>query len=205
MSSEKIDYANQTGCYLTFATVDCVDIFIRPVHKQIIVHSLNHFIEHKGLSVFSWCLMTNTLHLLTQVRDSFVLNELEKEFKCFTTKKILEAIDTESSVRRGWLLDRLKKPKHSWNRTVDYQVWQESKSPGLVDLNDTNTLVDIFETIHSLPVRDRIVDTDCEFLYSSARDYAGMQGLVEITKLPIIDQLVTVDMTSSFFGKFVRY
>lgn len=39
----------QRSCYyLTFNVVDWIDIFVRPVFKQIIVESLNHYIEKKG-------------------------------------------------------------------------------------------------------------------------------------------------------------
>jgi hypothetical protein len=41
-------------------------------------------------------------------------------------------------------------------------------------------------------------------LYSSARDYAGMKGLVNVTKLPHIEQMITAETTSTFYGKFIR-
>jgi REP element-mobilizing transposase RayT len=205
MSREINNFPGKQACYfLTFNTVDSVDIFIRPVYKQIIVHSLNHFIDHKGLTVFAWCLMTNHLHLLVQARENSVVAELEKEYKSFTTQKILEAIETEPDSRKSWILERFENFGNLLGLLKKYHVWQTSTNPVFIDLDKRETLIEHFEYIHSNPVRDRIVDTECDYLYSSARDYSGMQGLVNIAKLPIIDQLVPTDTTSSFFGKFVR-
>jgi putative transposase len=206
MSNKQHMHPAKGACYfLTFNTVDWVDIFIRPVYKQIIVHSLNHFIEHKGLTVYAWCLMTNHLHLLAQAEENGVIAEIEKEYKSFTTKKILEAIHTEPEVRRQWMLRRFEHIGNRLGFKKKFYVWQRPSNPLYIDLDKKDLLVERFDYIHTNPVRDRIVDTDCDYLYSSARDYSGMQGLVNITKLPIIDQqLIKSDTTSSFFGKFVR-
>jgi putative transposase len=205
MASEHIFHEKQTSYFLTFNTVDWVDVFIRPVYKQIIVHSLNHFIDHKGLTVYSWCLMTNHLHLLAQAKETCVVAEIEKEFKSFTTRKILEAIDTEHPIRKKWMLERFENFSNMLGMMKKYQVWQTSSNPIFMDVTKKEMLLEYVDHIHNNPVRDRIVDTACDYLYSSARDYSGMQGLVNISKLSMIDQqLITSDTTSSFFGKFIR-
>ncbi|MEI9911339.1 MAG: transposase [Bacteroidota bacterium] len=176
-------------CYfLTFNTVDWIDIFIRPVYKQIIVHSLNHFIEHKGLTVYAWCLMTNHLHLLAQADENCVIAEIEKEYKSFTTKKILEAIYTEPQVRKQWMLRRFENLGNILGLLKKFHVWQKASNPVYIEFAKKDMLLEHFDFIHANPVRDRVVDTDCDYLYSSARDYSGMQGLVNVTQLPLIDQ-----------------
>lgn len=206
MRREKDIFSDKQVChFLTFNTVDSVDIFIRPVYKQIIVHSLNHFIDHKELSVLAWCLMTNQLHLLICADDNSSVANIENEFKTFTTVKIQEALETEPGSRKAWILDRFRQSNGFAGLTKTFTVWQSSTSPVFIELGKRDTLVEYFEYIHSSPVRDRIVDTECDYLYSSARDYSGMQGLVHIAKVPVIDQLVASDTTSGFFGKFIRY
>jgi len=206
MHGEKNEFPEKQSCYfLSFNTVDWVDIFIRPVYKQIIVHSLNHFIDHKGLMIYAWCLMTNHVHLLAQAKENATMAEIEKEFKTFTTQKILEAIDTEPGIRRSWMMERFENFGDILGLLKKFHVWQTCSSPVFIDLDRRDTLVEYFDFIHTDPVRDRIVDTACDYLYSSARDYSGMQGLVNISKLPLIDQeIVAADTTSSFFGKFIR-
>jgi REP element-mobilizing transposase RayT len=206
MSRQQNSDSAKGACYFfTFNTVDWVDIFIRPVYKQIIVHSLNHFIEHKGLTVYAWCLMTNHLHLLVKAEENGIMTAIEKEYKSFTTKKILEAIHTEPVARKQWMLHRFETSGNIFGLLKKTHIWQIPSPPVHIDLDKKDMLIEHFHYIHANPVRDRIVDTDCDYLYSSARDYADMQGLVRITKLPLIDQqFIRPDTTGSFFGKFVR-
>ena len=68
MGSDNQLQGRQACYFITFNTVDRVDVFIRPVYKQVVVHTLNHFIDNKGLIVHAWCLMTNHLHLLVQAK-----------------------------------------------------------------------------------------------------------------------------------------
>ncbi len=203
--NENIFPAKQACYFLTFNTVDWVDIFIRPVYKQIIVHSLNYFIDHKGLNVYAWCLMTNHLHLLAQARDNNVIAEIEKEYKSFTTKKILQDIDSEPDARKSWMMEHFENFGNILGFMKKFHVWQTSSNPVFIDMRKKETLLEYVEYIHANPVRDRIVDTDSDYLYSSARDYSGMNGLVHVSKLPHIDQqFITAERTSHFFGKFVR-
>ena len=206
MTSSENTFPTGHACYfITFNTVDWVDIFIRPVYKQIIVHSLNYFIDHKGLNVYAWCLMTNHLHLLAQARGNGVIAEIEKEYKSFTTKKILEDIDTEPAIRKDWMMAHFENFGNMLGLLKKFHVWQTCSSPIFIDLNKRESLIEQIEIIHNNPVRDRIVDTAADYLYSSARDYAGMKGLVRITKLPHIDQqIISSQTTSNFFGKFIR-
>jgi len=206
MASNTGYFSAKQPCYfLTFNTVDWIDIFIRPVYKQIIVHSLNHFIEHKGLNVYAWCLMTNHLHLLVQARDNGVIAEIEKEFKSFTTKKILQEIDTEPDVRRVWMMQHFENFGNMMGFLKKFHVWQTCSTPVFVDPYKKETLIEYTEFIHSNPVRDRIVESASDYLYSSSRDYCGMKGLVNVIKLPHIDQqIITDETTSNFYGKFIR-
>jgi REP element-mobilizing transposase RayT len=206
MTSKENTFPAKQACYfLTFNTVDWVDIFIRPVYKQIIVHSLNHFIAQKGLNVYAWCLMTNHLHLLAQAKENCVIAGIEKEFKSFTTKKILQDIGTEPEARKIWMIERFENFSNVLGFLKKFHIWQTCSNPVFIDLHEKEILLGYVEYIHANPTRDRVVDSAPDYLYSSARDYAGMEGLVHITKLPDIDQqIVTADTTSNFFGKFIR-
>lgn len=201
MWNEDIYTPGKQAChFLTLNTVDCVDIFIRPVYKQVIVHTLNHFIDSKGLNVFSWCLMTNHLHLLVQAQDGYSLDEIEQEYKNFTTQKILAAMETEPETRKEWMLKRFEGFINSPAQLRHYNIWQNRSSRSIIEMDQPARLVEYYEYIHENPVRERFVDLAPDFPYSSARDYAGSQGLVNIIKLPSIEQLLAA--TESFNGSF---
>lgn len=191
--------------FITFNVVDWVDIFIRPVYKQIIVHSLNHFIENKGLNVYAWCLMTNHLHMVASAKEGHALAEIEKELKVFTTQKILEDISVEPPKRLEWMMDRFENFSSSLGLNKKFQIWQTCTNPVYLNPQKPMQLLEQVDYIHNNPVRDRIVTVAEDYLYSSARDYAGMKGLVSIVKLPVVMQQFSAyqNVNGNFFGKYI--
>lgn len=203
MYEERIISMSEHGCYfLTLETIDSVDIFIRPVYKQIVVHTLNHFIDTKGLIVYGWCLMTNRLYLVCQAQRNILLGDIRQSFKQFTTEKIIEAVQTEPDERKTWILERFEKHSGFFGKTL--QCWKKILNPLQLDLNKPETIAEQIDLIHQQPVKDRFVQYPVDFLYSSARDYEGLPGLVKITKLARIEQeLDTIqNMKSSFKTKY---
>ena len=181
MSYKENPTIEQQACYyLTFNIVEWIDIFTRPVFKQIIVESLNYFIEKKGLIVYGWCLMTNHLHLIAQAKEGFSLQVLMNEFKKFTTKIILEDIDAEPEVRRNWIMKKFEQAGRLLKLTDKFQVWQTESHSIYLELENTDRINDQLHFIHDNPVRDRIVTSAEDYVYSSARDYIGIKGLVNI-------------------------
>jgi len=45
--------------FVSFATVNWIDVFIRRTYKDIMVNSLRHCINEKGLELYAWCIMTS--------------------------------------------------------------------------------------------------------------------------------------------------
>lgn len=182
MSFEDQSTSGQHSCqYLTFNVVEWIDIFVRPVFKQIIVESLNHFIEKKGLTVYAWCLMTNHLHLMAQTKQVSGLSTVADDFKKFTTKIILEDIVAEPEIRRKWVMKKFEEASTAMKLLDKFQVWQAPVNSVYIDLRDEDMVNEQIEYIHNNPVRDRIVSHPEDYLHSSARDYVGLRGLVNVS------------------------
>jgi REP element-mobilizing transposase RayT len=166
--------------YLTFNVVDWIDVFIRPTYKQIVVDALNYCIETKKFTVYAWCLMTNHLHMLARAQDGSGLAMIEKEFKRYTTTKILEAIDIEPDLRRSWMLQRFEGCSLSLKKIEKFQLWQSCTNPAFIDFKQVYKLQERVLYIHENPVRDGIVSSPEHYIYSSATDYAGKPGPVKV-------------------------
>lgn len=199
------DYTAREARLITLHTVDWIDIFIRPVYKQVIVHSLNHFIESKGLVVYAWCLMTHHLHLLGR-SQSTPLADLEDQYRSFTTEKIMDAIDTEPPGRKEWMMTHFKN-YNLFGLGKKTQVWESGKGQAAgIAMKKTALLPEHIEYVHREPVRDRIVEAPAEYLYSSARDYTGMKGLVAVTKPPFAEQQLAAAgfINGNFQVRYIR-
>lgn len=208
MFDSKVISFDEHGCYfLTLETVDMVDVFTRPVYKQIVVHTLNHFIDNKGLIVYGWCLMTNRLYLVAQAQRHILLGDIRKGFKQFTSEKIIETIHTEPDERQGWMLQRFEKTTGLFHKQKKHECWKKIKEPVLVDMRKPEIMAEHLEFIHNAPVKERFVQYPADFYYSSARDYIDdVKGLVKIEKLtPVETALDDIEnRKSSFKVKYNR-
>ncbi len=195
------------GCYyFNYATVDGVDLFIRPVYKQLVVHTLNHFIEHKGVTVYAWCLMSSQLQLVGRINEGYSIQAVDDEFREFTTAKIYEAMETEPEARRKWMLERFHTTEGILGFNKKFIVWDPAHMPVRMDDRKCEYLADQFDTIHAGPVKDRIVDIAVDYKYSSARDYNGLRGLVQITKLSQVEQQLAAaeNINGQLIVKYIR-
>lgn len=169
------------ACYfLTLNTVDKIDLFVRPAYKQVIADALNQFIRQQGVQVYAWCLMSSHLHLVLRTRDASAPAYFERDFKRFTTPALLKTIETEMDLRREWMLERFEQYGKSLRKVEKYHLWQNCSSPLRIDHEQPGLLMDRIVHIHENPVREGIVDQPEAYLFSSARDYSGIRGLVDV-------------------------
>ena len=79
------------------------------------------------------------------------------------------------------ILDQLKFYKKAHKTESQYQLWQEGYQPKLIQ--GEKMFIDRINYIHQNPVKRGYVDEPKHWRYSSARDYEGMDGLIEIERL----------------------
>ena len=179
MTAENYFIKDQNSVYyLTFTIVDWVDVFTRNEYKVVIVDSLNYCIENKGFEVFAWCLMSNHLHLVCRAVEPAQISDIIRDFKKFTAKIILDKIKTDPESRRDWMLYRFEFAGKFDNRVSKYRFWQDTNHA--IQLDNTTLMEQKINYTHDNPVRAMIVGKQENYLYSSARDYAGEKGLVNI-------------------------
>jgi REP-associated tyrosine transposase len=181
MSSRKQPIIPRDSChFLTFNIVDRIDLFVRPLYKQVITNALNHFVDAQGLIVYAWCLMNSHIHLLVKTREGNGPAYFERDFKKFTTPQLLKGIEMEMDPRRSWMMRHFEDFSISLKKIEKFNVWQNCSSPLHIDCQHPRILFDHIGHIHDNPVRDGIVELPESYLFSSARDYAGMKGLVKV-------------------------
>jgi len=73
---------------------------------------------------------------------------------------------------------RFYKKAHKKDRT--YQIWQEGYQPKLIQTD--SMMISKINYIHQNPVKRGYVDEARHWRYSSARDYDGIEGLIDIER-----------------------
>jgi hypothetical protein len=74
-----------------------------------------------------------------------------------------------------WMMERAGKKNGNNN---DFQFWQQHNHP--IELNSNLLLQQKLNYVHLNPVEAGFVEHPEAYLYSSARDYAGDKGLLDL-------------------------
>ena len=139
--------------------------------------------ENKGLEIYAFCLMSSHIHMLCKATNGFILSDVIKDFKKYTSKKILKAIFDEPESRREWMLDYFKKSCEHLKREQQHKVWQDGYHAEIVA---TNWFIkQKVDYIHNNPVKEKIVAFPEDYYFSSARNYAGLDNELEIILLDL--------------------
>jgi putative transposase len=168
--------------FVSFATVNWIDVFTRRIYCDIIVDSLKYCIEHKGLELYAWCIMSNHVHLIISTENGN-LSDIMRDLKRHTSKTLLKAIeDNVQESRREWMLWMFKRAgKFNANNEV-YQFWQQNNHP--IELSTHEMMVQRLDYLHNNPVEAGSVEYPPEYLYSSAKDYyTDQKGLLPVILL----------------------
>jgi REP element-mobilizing transposase RayT len=168
--------------YLTLQVVDWVDVFTRQIYRDIVIDSLRFCQLNKGLQLFAYVIMSNHIHIIANSSESELSNTL-RDFKKFTSRNILQQIDSGRESRKEWILNRFEFAGRKHSRNEKYQFWTHENHA--VHLYSSNFMREKLTYLHNNPVRAGIVEKPEDYLYSSARNYAGMQGIIDVIILDL--------------------
>lgn len=92
-------------------------------------------------------------------------------------------INDENESRRDWILYRFEYHAKFNNRIKDYKVWQDGYHA--IECNTIQMIEQKLNYIHQNPVTAQVVNEAEHYIYSSAIDYAGDKGLLDIILLNV--------------------
>ncbi len=169
---------NQEGIYfITFATVGWIDVFTRQIYRDILLNSIKFCQKEKELLVYGWCIMSNHVHLILRSKTTDLSGTI-RDLKKYTSKKCIAKIQTEIESRKEWMLPLFKSAGQINSNNSIYQFWRQDNKP--IELFSNEVFDQKLTYLHMNPVESGIVENPEDYLYSSARDYAGIKGLLNV-------------------------
>jgi len=165
-------YENNAPHFLTCTINEWIPIFTRPATTQIILDSLSYRQQNENFKLYAYVILENHLHGIIQTDN---LNKAMSSFKSYTAKLLIDCLKQNNASK---LLKKLAFHKRLHKVDRQYQVWEEGNHPQLI--YDEAMLLQKIEYIHNNPVKRGYVDKPTDWRYSSARNYAGMQGLIPV-------------------------
>jgi len=177
--SEKYKIREKDHAYfLTMTIVGWIDLFTRPNHKLLIVNALKYCQQNKGLELYAYCIMPSHLHLIAKAVGEDTLSEIIRDFKKYTSKRIIEQIYEYPESRRDWIIDYFKQAAEKIKRNKNYKVWQDGNHPE--DIFSSKFFYEKLDYIHENPVKELIVEHPEDYLFSSARNYSDLDSYLDI-------------------------
>lgn len=170
--SRNYKFHNPEGLYfVSFAVVDWLDVFTRNEYKDILIDSLSYCQKHKGMEIFAWCIMTNHVHLVFRSINDLHPSSLLGDFKRFTSKAIVTAIqENPKENRKAFLLEQFKKAADNCSNVDKFQFWRHDNKP--IELWSSKVIHEKISYVHNNPVEAGLVYHPEDYVYSSASDYA---------------------------------
>lgn len=165
--------------FVSFATVNWIDVFIRREYKEVIIDSLKYCIENKGLELYAWCIMSSHVHLIIGTSGS-KMEDIMRDMKRHTSKTLLDAIkNNPTESRREWMMWMFERAGKRNPNNEHYQFWQQNNKP--IELSNPEMTRQKLNYLHENPVEAGFVENPWEYLYSSARDYqTETKGLLDV-------------------------
>ena len=159
--------------FMTLTVLHWLPVFTRPEAVDIIFNSLRHLMA-EGMKVYAYVILENHLHLIAQSQQ---LDKDIARLKSFTAKQLLAYLNEKNAKT---ILEQLAfyKKAHKDDRT--YQFWQEGVHPELIQSDDM--MKQKIDYIHNNPIKRGYVDIAVHWRNSSARNYEGQQGMLEVTQ-----------------------
>ena len=108
--------------------------------------------------------------------EPFQLKDTIRDFKKFTSKKIIEQIKEEPESRREWMLNLFSFAAKTSPKHKDYRLWQAGNHA--IELYSEKFVWDKINYIHNNPVRAGFVNSKEDWKYSSASNYMELGDLV---------------------------
>lgn len=177
--SRKYKFYNKEGLYfVSFATINWIDVFVRDEYFDTILKSLDYCRKNKGMEIYSYCIMTSHVHLIFRAEDANS-GDVLRDFKTYTSKQLQALIEENNrESRKEWMLWMMERAGAKNSNVKNRQFWQQHNKP--IELWSTEVIDQKVEYILMNPVKAGFVNEAEHWRYSSAIDYSGGKGLLEI-------------------------
>jgi REP element-mobilizing transposase RayT len=177
--SRKYKFYNQEGLYfVSFAVVYWIDVFTREEYFALLTDSLDYCRINKGMEIYAWCIMPSHVHLIFRANGGNP-STLLKELKTYTSKQLQKAIaEHNQESRKEWMLWLMERAGLKNSNVKHRQFWQQHNQP--IELWSPAVIDQKIDYIHNNPVAAGFVSEPEHWKYSSAIDFSGGKGVLEI-------------------------
>ncbi len=158
--------------FMTCTVLNWLPVFTRPETVTILLDCWAYQREHAGLQLYGYVVLENHIHFIAR---SASLDKDARSFKSYTARRILQYLESRNAFG---MLSCFQSAKKAHQSDRKHQFWEEGVHAE--QILSHGMMRQKLEYIHANPVTRGYVDKAEHWRYSSARNYAGQQGVVDI-------------------------
>lgn len=179
MSEKYKIFDQRAACFVTFTVVQWIDLFTRNEYRNIIIESLRFCQENKGLVIYSYCIMTNHIHMIISSDSDIKIENIIRDFRGFTSKELRKEIESSPlESQKSWMQKLFYHDEKRRKSNENFQLWKRNYHP--IEITGHKFFEEKVEYIHQNPVKAGFVYEPLEYVYSSAANYAGREGILDV-------------------------
>lgn len=175
-------YDQSKTYFITSTVVGWIDVFSQKPCIDVIIDSLKYCQKEKGLIIFAFVIMKNHIHLVAQASENN-LSDIIRDFKKYTSRMITSILISSEETRPKWMIDQFSQYGAQCRNNETYQFWIQDNHP--IEIYSNKFIKQKIKYIHNNPVKAGIVENPEDYLYSSARNYADLESVIDIVKVDL--------------------
>ena len=160
--------------FMTMTVNHWLPVFTRPETVDIVLDSWRWLQRNEDFRLHGYVILENHIHLVARSPD---ISATIKRSKSYTARAIIDHL-RERNVRG--LLDLMALFKRAHKTESTYQFWEEGSHPQRIETE--HVMRQKLDDIHQNPVKRGFVDLPEHWRWSSAGDYAGLPGLIDVDR-----------------------
>ena len=165
--------------FISFSVVHWIDVFVRNEYKDILIESWRFCQKEKELEIYGWCIMSSHIHMIVGTKGR-PLEKIIGEMKSFTSTRLRKAItEHPGESRKEWMIWMMERAGKKNGNNNDWQFWQQHNKP--LEILNADMFYQKLNYIHRNPVEAGFVEIEEEWTYSSAKDFHGKKGLINLS------------------------
>ena len=165
-------YETEYPYFMTCTIAGWLAVFTRPEAVQILFDSWRFLQKNSEFRLYGYVVLEDHLHVIASAPN---LSNAMKSFKMYTAAQIVALLEQYGA---EVLLRQLRALKLRHKTKSEYQVWHQGSKPKQIGSDEV--MLQKLEYIHNNPVKRGYVDDPVHWRYSSARNNAGVAGLMEV-------------------------
>jgi len=170
---------NENLYFISYAVVYWIDVFVRKEYREVVIDSWKYCQQHKGLEIYGWVIMPSHVHLIIGSNKE-KLDGIVRDMKSHTSTQLRKCITGYTGEsRKEWMLWMMERAGKENGNNNSWQFWQQHNKP--IALLNQEMFLQKLTYIHNNPVEMGFVEKPEDWLWSSAGDFYGKKGMIDLS------------------------